>query len=79
MIPYFRAHPQLAGQGQAVFAGQADVEHHQFHRLLAKQRFGLFRGGGAVDGIAFLGQVGLEQVTNQRIVVDDQNLRGHCG
>ncbi|MNN01226.1 hypothetical protein D3C81_1138370 [compost metagenome] len=59
-----RAHAQLAGQGQAVLAGQADVEHHQVDWLLAalglgQAGFGLLGGVGAEHVVAFLGEVGL--------------------
>ncbi len=73
-----RAHPQFAGQGEAVLAGQADVQQHEVDVLAAKQGFGPFGGVGAVYVVAFPGQVGLQQVTNKRIVIDDQYPRRHC-
>ena len=39
---------------------------------------GLFGGVGTVDVVAFLGQVGVQQVANNRIVIDDQYPRRHC-
>ncbi|MNO78258.1 hypothetical protein D3C76_693890 [compost metagenome] len=75
--PDFRAHPQLAGQGQAVLARQADVEHHQVDALAGQEGFRQFRRGGAMDVVTFLGQVGVQQIANQRIVIDDQYPRSH--
>ncbi|MCY1450383.1 hypothetical protein D9M71_671850 [compost metagenome] len=77
-----RAHAQLAGQGQAVLAGQADVEQHQVDRLLAalglgQAAFRLLGGVGAEHVVAFLGEVGLEEFANQRIVIDDQYTGSH--
>ncbi|MCY1413267.1 hypothetical protein D9M71_286940 [compost metagenome] len=75
---HFRTHPQFTGQGQAVLAGQADIEHHQVDRRTRQMRFGKFRRGRTMHVVAFLGQVGLQQFANQRIVIDDQYPRSHC-
>ncbi|MNP25989.1 hypothetical protein D3C76_1188190 [compost metagenome] len=72
-----RAHPQFAGQGQAIFAGQADIEHHQVDRRVGQVRFSKLGGGCAMHVVPLLGQVGMKQFANQRIVVDDQYPRGH--
>ncbi|MOA43301.1 hypothetical protein D3C78_1654400 [compost metagenome] len=46
--------------------------------MAGKEMFGLLSRFGTVNVVAFLGQVGVQQVANKRIVVDDQYPRRHC-
>ncbi|MNY26667.1 hypothetical protein D3C86_1605270 [compost metagenome] len=75
--PDFRAHPQLAGQGQAILARQADVQHHQVDRVGRQKSFGQFRRRGAMHVVTFLRKIGVKEFANQQIVVDDQYPRSH--
>mmetsp|Transcript_21671 Transcript_21671/g.84405 ORF Transcript_21671/g.84405 Transcript_21671/m.84405 type:complete len:428 (+) Transcript_21671:1981-3264(+) len=69
---------QPAADGQAVFAGQHQVQHDQVHRLAGE----LLVQGPAVLGQqhleAFLGEVAPQQVADAGVVVDDEDAVGAC-
>jgi hypothetical protein len=64
---------QAAADGQAVLAGQHDVEHHQIDRASGQH---LFHGAGVgrgLDGVAVATQEVGHDVADAGIVVDDED------
>jgi len=68
----------LLADGQAVGAGEHDVEDHQVGLDLAEPRYRLGAVPHPLDLIAFAGQIEPGQLDDVLFIVDDQDPRAHC-
>jgi hypothetical protein len=69
---------QLAGDDEAVFARQAEVEQHEVGGIGGHQRHQRMAGMQLADPIAVVAQVTGEQLGDVGFVVDDGDVRwGH--
>ena len=70
---------QPAADGQAIFAGQHQIQHEQVEMLALPEFAHLFGVFGDEDVESLLGQVPAQQIAQARIVVDDEDFAGGGG
>jgi hypothetical protein len=66
----------VAAKGQAVFAGEHQVEHHEVEPPCFEGARHRPAVGNGLDAQAMLAQEARQQIADLTVVVDDQNLRG---
>ena len=66
---------QIPGQAEAVFAGQADVQHHDIYRFAVDDMTHVDAVAGGADAKAMTAEIAAQDPDDLDIVIDHQQVR----
>ena len=72
----FAGAAQPAADGESVFAGQHEVQHHEVRRIALELAVEIAGVGQRRDLETLFAQVSRQQIAQAHVVVDDEHLRG---